>query len=72
MSGFDKPSESLSEAWSNVQRQWSRTREVWRDSVADRFESEFWSEWEGALPGALNNLRGLEEVLDNIQREAGS
>ncbi len=64
MSRFERPSEAASRGWANLQHQWQGTRDSWNDEVAARFEREFWSEWEGAVPQTIELLRALEEALD--------
>ena len=53
--------------WSVLQDQWHATREVWRDDVGDRFEQEFWQEWEATVPLALKTIRELEEILHQAE-----
>ncbi|MDQ2731137.1 MAG: hypothetical protein M3Y56_05720 [Armatimonadota bacterium] len=60
---FSQPSETLNSAWTSLQAQWSETRAEWNDVVAERFEREFWSEWETIVPSATAALQELEELL---------
>jgi hypothetical protein len=53
--------------WSALQGQWHATRQVWRDGVGDRFEREFWQEWEAAVPPTLKAIRELEEILHQAE-----
>ena len=56
--------ERLSAHWSALQNQWQAARREWRDSMGDRFEREFWREWENTMPIALKAMAELDSVLD--------
>ena len=58
-----KSTEALRDAWSSLRGQWTDTRASWLDAVANRFEREFWREWEDTLPSAIAALEELEETL---------
>lgn len=66
----DNVSEVLRDRWASLQQHWTNTREQWNDPVAMRFEREFWSEWENALPKAIDLMRELEKALTQANREA--
>jgi len=68
MSNFDQSSEELSAKWSSLQSQWSQCRGTWNDEVADRFERDFWSDWQSALPEALRVFKALEEALVRAEK----
>jgi len=61
--------EHLEHAWRALGRQWDRTGEQWQDVVHDRFQREFWAEYERVVPAALGELSRLEEMLARVQRE---
>jgi hypothetical protein len=61
--------ERLEYAWGTLQRQWDRTGEQWQDAVHDRFQREFWEEYERVVPAALKEIGHLEQVIAQIQRE---
>ena len=71
MSQFERPSESAQQQWLALNRQWQSAREQWNDEVSQRFEREFWSEWERVVPQTLELLRALEESLDGADNVAG-
>ena len=50
--------------WTSLQKHWEATREQWHDTVEQRFEKEFWREWEQQVPKTLKRLAELERVLD--------
>lgn len=69
MSSFNQPSEELSAKWSLLQAQWSECRSTWNDVVAERFERDFWTEWQSSLPEAVHVLKILEEALERAERD---
>lgn len=69
MSDFNSTSECITERWSSLQAQWAQCRSEWNDGVAERFEREFWSEWEELVPRALPLLRELEDALHSAKRQ---
>lgn len=69
MSNFNQSSEELSAKWSSLQAQWSQCRSTWSDVVADRFEHDFWSEWQSSLPQAIRVLQTLEEALARAEKD---
>lgn len=70
MSHFERPSEVTQQQWLALQRQWQGAREEWNDEVSQRFEREFWSDWESVLPQTIEILRALEETLDAAESVA--
>ena len=54
--------------WRLLLSQWSSTRAQWRDMVAVQFEKDFWRQWEHEVPGLLNALEDLDNVLDQALR----
>ncbi|MCW3488670.1 hypothetical protein [Dethiobacter alkaliphilus] len=55
--------------WSFLQNTWKNTRQYWHDSVAERFEQKFWSQWEREVPQTLARMQELDEVLRQIKAE---
>lgn len=68
MSSFERPSQAMEQSFANAQRQWQNVSENWNDEVSQRFEREFWSDWESVLPPTIELLRALEECLDGAER----
>lgn len=54
--------------WSQLTGQWRATRKEWQDSVAARFEKEYWTSWEDQFPKLLRELNELEETIDKALR----
>jgi hypothetical protein len=54
----------LSAEWSLFEHQWHTTRRDWRDAVAERFENEFWKQWEAEFAPLLRELNELEDSMD--------
>ena len=55
--------------WSQLTDQWRTTRKEWQDSVAARFEKEYWTSWEAQFPKLLRELKELEETIDAAFRQ---
>lgn len=61
--------ERLREDWRPLGRAWDAARETWDDSVARRFESEIWSQYEGTVPRALEELIEFTELVAAARRD---
>lgn len=59
----------ITRRWKDLRDQWAATRQKWRDTVGDRFEREFWQEWEKVVPQFLKAVDDLEKVLDRAVRD---
>jgi uncharacterized protein YukE len=68
MSGLTDSYDRLRGEWSALSRQWEGTRAEWCDSIGDRFEREFWPEWEDEVPKLLRAMSELDEALDAALR----
>jgi hypothetical protein len=60
--------ERIRAEWSQLAGQWHATRKEWQDSVAARFEKEYWTAWEDQFPKLLRELNELEETIDKALR----
>lgn len=60
--------DSLRSEWSALESQWHSTRSQWGDSVAKRFEKEFWREMEEGIPQFLRELEQVDETLNRALR----
>lgn len=60
--------ERLCSEWSLLQQEWQTARRLWGDAVADRFEREFWGEWETQFPSLLRDLADVQELTDRALR----
>jgi hypothetical protein len=60
--------ERIRAEWSQLTGQWRDTRKEWQDSVAARFEKEYWAPWEDQFPKLLSELKELEETIDKAFR----
>ncbi len=61
---------ALQAEWRLLQERWAEARARWRDPVAERFEREFWQEYERLLPQVLDQLLTLDETVDQALRRA--
>lgn len=68
MSSLSEVNASLRGEWSALESQWHSTRSQWRDSVADRFEKEFWRDIEEDVPKFLRELDQVDETLSQALR----
>jgi hypothetical protein len=57
-------------AWDNLKSQWETTREQWRDEVGDRFEREFWDQWEETVTAWLDAEFELSEAVKRVAQRA--
>jgi hypothetical protein len=64
MGSINDTQDSIKGEWSILQSEWDNTRSLWRDSVANRFEKQFWSELERQIPQLLSAMEELDEILD--------
>ena len=58
----------LKDRWAALNVQWSSTCEVWNDPVRQRFEKQFWSDYEQVIPQVLGGMELLSEVLEQARR----
>ena len=70
MSSFSRPSEPLAERLTTLRSEWQHVRDRWHDPIGDRFERQFWNEFESILPACLGAIKQLEDLL--ISAEEGS
>lgn len=68
MSRIAEAQETIASEWSSLESLWGETRNDWRDAVAERFEREFWSELESAVPQLLKAMDDLDDTLDQALR----
>lgn len=64
MSHIGDSGDTLRAAWSALQEHWAEARSQWRDPVADRFETEFWLEWQQQMPALLRTIDDLDQAVD--------
>ena len=55
--------DSLRSEWSALESQWQSARAQWRDSVATRFEKQFWQQMEDCIPQLLRVMDEAEETF---------
>jgi hypothetical protein len=65
----DAPEQSRA-AWRQLEHEWHRAQEGWRDSTTQFFAAQFWSPLERETQGYLRELETLMEVLHQAQQEA--
>jgi hypothetical protein len=68
MSAVATAQEQLRTGWHSLQQEWRTTCDLWNDSVHQRFEQEFWQEWEQTVPSTLDAMQRLAEVMSAAQR----
>ena len=55
------------ENWRNIKTIWESTQGSWRGDNADRFEAQFWAQFERDIEDHLRALQALDEAI-NIAR----
>ena len=68
MSRISETLDRLRVVWYELAKQWLSTRQDWSDQVGDRFEQEFWSEWDSRMPQLLEVVAELEHALHRALR----
>jgi hypothetical protein len=61
--------EQLRVEWLMIGRSWNEVSAVWRDTMHARFEKQFWHEADRTLPGLLDNLAQMRDMIDRAHRE---
>ena len=51
-----------------LERQWQRTRAMWRDPVGDRFEKQYMQPLLASIEGTNKELYNLLGVIDRTRR----
>lgn len=59
--------ENLQGDWRTLEACWRETREGWNDSVAWRFEREFWEQLSQAANKMLRETEALSERLERVR-----
>lgn len=55
--------------WRALRQQWGAARDLWNDPVRQRFEREFWHEFEQTLPTVLDEMMRLAHVVEKARRQ---
>ena len=63
MGTLKNESEKAKNEWHRLKNQWNITSQDWDDDVKNRFEKEFWQEFEYLVP---NFLKTLGKTSDSI------
>lgn len=61
--------EELVAARGRLHSAWTETRELWRDSVQQRFEREYWQPIEETTKEAIRAVETMAETLARMDRE---
>jgi hypothetical protein len=69
VSGLRHAHDHLQAEWQRLQDQWALALERWRDVVCQRFEREYWQEYERTILPALQQMERLDEVIAQARRE---
>jgi len=72
MSMISEMCDNLNTEWKILQNQWNNSRQQWRDAVAERFEREFWQEWEEVVPCTLQSIVDLDDILSQALRNTAT
>jgi hypothetical protein len=59
---------ALQAEWSLLVHQWQVTASQWKDAARQRFEREFWQEYEQIVPIYSEELKSLSLVLDKARQ----
>jgi hypothetical protein len=59
----------LTQSFRVLRDQWLITEATWSDSVRQRFEDRYLAPLEPAVEAAVNGLRTLADVLDQVRRD---
>ena len=62
MSQLTDLQQDLGISWRGLQADYGDIRSDWRDSIAEHFEREWWSELESEIPKLLNAMEDFDEV----------
>lgn len=68
MSSPNNARERLHNGWQLLQRQWQSTCASWNDPVSQRFEREFWQDFERTVPAMMDEMQKLAEVIAQARR----
>ena len=61
--------EKISNEWRILENQWKSTCHLWNDSMSQRFEREFWQEFERLVPAYLKKLEETDYLVSKAYRE---
>jgi hypothetical protein len=69
MSMLNHEIEKISNEWRILENQWNSTCQHWNDSMRQRFEREFWQEFERLVPAYLRKLEETDQFISKVYRE---
>ncbi len=55
--------------WSNIKTIWQNTQGSWSGDNADRFEAQFWAQFERDIEDYLRALEALDEAINRARAE---
>jgi hypothetical protein len=61
----------LARAMREMNEKWESTASVWRDKAREEFDKEYIEEFTAASKAALHAMRGVEELLRQVDRDCG-
>lgn len=61
--------DKISNEWRILENQWNSTCQRWNDSMRQRFEREFWQEFERLVPAYLKKLEETDYLISKAYRE---
>ncbi len=68
MSGMNHSREILDNGWLRLQQQQRITFERWNDPVSDRFERDYWQDFDRILSATLAEMDKLAQVIAQARR----
>jgi hypothetical protein len=61
--------ERLAQCFRLLRDEWRATEVTWGDSVRQRFEERYLSPLESAVDSAVNGIRAMADVLEQVRRD---
>ena len=68
MGTLDGELERMKNEWRMLKGQWKETSELWNDSMKERFEKEFWQEFERQIQLFLKEFEKTTESIPKACR----
>ena len=59
---------NMNNEWRILQNQWGNACQNWNDSVRQRFEREFWQEYQSLMTAYLRKFQETSDVIEKAYR----
>jgi len=69
MSQLVQVREILLDEWKRLKYQWEVTSSHWNDAGRNRFEREYWQEYEPTINAYIKDLDNLNQIIDQARCE---